>query len=81
MKKHEKCKNNELSLTSMRQIVLEIFHFKVRNLSKKDVAIFASFSLKYDITDAILQDSEKIKVNYLRSLLFHLFETLQAIRT
>ena len=29
----------------------------------------------------MLQDSEKMKVQYLRSLLFHLFETLQAVRT
>ena len=37
----------------------------------------ASFSVKYDVTDAILQDNEKMKVQYLRSLLF---ETLQACR-
>ena len=30
---------NEPSLTLMCQMVLEISHFKVRNLSKKDVAI------------------------------------------
>ena len=41
----------------------------------------ASFSLKYDVTDAILQDNEKMKVEYLRSLLFDFFETLQAVRT
>ena len=41
----------------------------------------ASFSLKYDVTDAMLQDNEKMKVEYLRSLLFDLFETLQAVRT
>ena len=41
----------------------------------------ASFSIKYDITDAILQDNEKIKVQYLRSPLFDLFEILQAVRT
>ena len=34
----QKCKN-EPSLTYMRQIVLEISHPKVRNLSKMDVAI------------------------------------------
>ena len=34
-----KMQNNEPSLTSMRQMVLEIFHFKVRNLSNMDVAI------------------------------------------
>ena len=41
----------------------------------------ASFSLKYDVTDAILQDNEKMKVEYLMSLLFDWFETLQAVRT
>ena len=41
----------------------------------------ASFSIKYDVTDAILQDNEKMKVQYLRSLLFDLFETLQAVGT
>ena len=41
----------------------------------------ASFSLKYDVTDAMLQDNEKMKVQYLRSLLFDLFETLQVVRT
>ena len=41
----------------------------------------ASFSIKYDVTDAILQDNEKIKVQYIRNLLFNLFETLQAVRT
>ena len=40
----------------------------------------ASFSIKYDVTDALLQDNEKMKVQYLRSLLFDLFETLQAVR-
>ena len=40
----------------------------------------ASFSIKYDVTDEILQDNEKMKVQYLRSLLFDLFETLQAVR-
>ena len=40
----------------------------------------ASFSIKYDVTDAILQDNEKMKVQYLRSLLFDLFETLQTVR-
>ena len=74
---------NEPLLTSMRQIVLEIFDFKVRNLGKMDIAFCrfsASFSIKYDVTDAILQDNEKMKVQYLRSLLFDLFETLQAVR-
>ena len=41
----------------------------------------ASFSFKYDVTDAILQDNEKMKVQNLISLLFDLFETLQGART
>ena len=40
----------------------------------------ASFSLTYDITDAILQDIEKMKVQYLMSLSFDVFEILQAVR-
>ena len=39
MKEREKCKTNEPSPTSMRQMVLEIFQFKVRNLDKMDIAI------------------------------------------
>ena len=45
------------------------------------VGFSASFSIKYDVTDAILQDNEKMKVQYLRSLPFNLFKTLQAVRT
>ena len=71
---------NEPSPTSIRQMVLEIFHFKVRNLSNMDVEILASIRLKYDVTDAMLQDIEKMKVYYLMSLLFDLFEALQAVR-
>ena len=41
----------------------------------------ASFSIKYDVTDAILQDNEKMKVQYLRRLLLDLFETLLGVRT
>ena len=40
----------------------------------------ASFSIKYDVTDAMLQHNEKMKVQHLRSLLFDLFETLQTVR-
>ena len=40
-----------------------------------------SFSIKYYVTDAILQDNEKLNVQYLRSLLFDLFETLQVVGT
>ena len=75
---------NEPSPTSMRQMVLEIFYFKVRNLARWTspfCRFSATFSIKYDVTDALLQDNEKLKVQYLRSLLFDLFETLQAVRT
>ena len=41
----------------------------------------ASFSLKYDVSDAILKDIEKMKVQYLRSLLFDLFGILHAVRS
>ena len=42
----------------------------------------ASFSRKYvDITDAIWQDNEIMKVQYLSSVLFDFFEILQAVRT
>ena len=40
----------------------------------------ASFSLKYDVTYAMLQDIGKMKMQYLMSLLFDLFEILQAVR-
>ena len=41
----------------------------------------ASFLLKYDVTDAILQDIKNMKLHYLMSLLFDLFEILQAVRS
>ena len=75
---------NEPSPTSLRQLVLEIFHFKVRNLSNMDAPFcrfLASIPLKYDVTDAMLQDIEKMKVQYLMNLLFDLFEILQAVRS
>ena len=37
----------------------------------------ASFFNKYDVKDAILQDNGELKVQYLRSLPFDSFETLQ----
>ena len=39
MKAREKYKKKEPLPTSMRQMVLEIFHSKVRNLGKMDIAI------------------------------------------
>ena len=40
----------------------------------------AAFSLKYDVTDAILQNSQKMVVQYLGNVMFDLFEILQADR-
>ena len=45
-------------------------HFHLKMTSPKD-----------DVTNAMLQDNEKMKVQYLRSLPFDLSETLQAVRT
>ena len=39
------------------------------------------FSLKYDVIDAILRGNEKMKVQYLKSVLFDFFEILGAVRT
>ena len=38
-------------------------------------------TLKYDVTDAMLQDIGKMKVQSLMSLLFDFFEILQAVRS
>ena len=64
-------------------MILEIFLFKVSlaRWTSPFCRFSASFLLKYDVTDAMLQDNEKMKVQYLRSPLFDLFETLQAVRT
>ena len=43
MKEREKCKKNEPSLTSMRQMVFEMSHFKVRNSSKDGRRHFVDF--------------------------------------
>ena len=38
------------------------------------------FLLKYDVTDALLLGNENMKVQYFRSLLFDLLETLQVVK-
>ena len=38
------------------------------------------FRVKYDVNNAIVQDIEKIKVQYFKSLLFVLFEILKAVK-
>ena len=82
--KAEKMLKNEPSMNSMHQMVLEISHSWKSGIWKRWKSPFwkfwVSFSHKYDITDTILQDNEKVKVQYLRSLLFDLYEILQAFR-
>ena len=85
MNEREKCKKTSYHRPQCAiAMVLEIFHFK-SGIWARWTSPFgrfsASFSLKYDVTEAILQDIEKMKVEYLRSLLFDLFETLQVLRT
>ena len=41
----------------------------------------ASFSREYDISDAILRDIDKMKVQYFMSLLSDLFTFLQSVRS
>ena len=83
MKERKKnAKKNEPSLASMHQMVLEISHPKVRNLSKMDVAILFSASFYVNMTSQTQSGKtmKKMKVQYLRSLLFNLFQILQAAR-
>ena len=58
---------------------------QIREFEQRSMSLFfrflVSFSLKYDTTDAILQEKEKIKVQYLRSIEFDLFDILKAVRT
>ena len=66
--------NNEPSLTWMHQMDLEMSHSKSQEFEQDGWLIFASFLLKYNVTAAILHDNEKMKVQYLWSLLLDLFE-------
>ena len=84
MKEHEKCKK----LSHHRPQCAK--WFSRCSISKSGIwarwtspfcRFSASFSIKHDVTDAILQDNEKMKVQYLRSLLFDLVETLKAVRS
>ena len=71
----------EISQTSMHQMVLEIS--QSQEFEQDGHHHFVDFQLHFHVnmtSDAIQQDNEKIKVQYLRSLLFDLFEILQAVR-
>ena len=84
MKEREKCKKTSHHRPQCAQ------WFSRYSISKSRISaigtspfcrFLASFSLKYDVTDAMLQDIGKMKVQYLMSLLFDLFEILQAVRS
>ena len=66
---------------SSRDIPFQSQEFEQYGLRSPFCRFLASIPLKYDVTDATLQDIEKMKVQYLMSLLFHLFEILQAVRS
>ena len=84
MKEHEKCKKTSHHRPQCVKLFSRYFISKSgiwARWTSPFCRFSASFSLKYDVTDAILRDNEKMKVEYLRSLLLDLFETLQAVRT
>ena len=84
MKKREKCKKNTSHYRPQCAKWFSRYSISKSGIWARWISPFcmfsASFSIKYDVTDAILQRNEKLKVQYLRSLLFHLFEILQAVR-
>ena len=84
MKEHEKCKKTSHHRPQCAKWFLR-YSISKSGIWERWTSPFcrfsASFSIKYDITDTILQDNEKMKVQYLERLLFDLFETLQAVRT
>ena len=85
MKEHAKCKKNKPSPTRQCAKWFSSYSIFKSGIWARWTSPFcrfsAAFSIKRDVTDAILQDNEKMKVQYLRSLLFDLFKTLQAVRT
>ena len=69
--------HNELSPTSVPPNGSRDIQFQSQEFGQDGHRYFcrfsAFFSLKYDVTDTMLQDNEKMKVQYLRSLLLDLF--------
>ena len=62
----------------------DISSFQSQEFEQDGSRHFEGFELHFHTnvtSQTILQDNEKMKVRYLRSLLFDLFETLQAVRT
>ena len=71
MKEREKCEKRAITNLNApngsRDIPFQSHEIEIDG-RRHFVDFLASFSLKYDVTDAILQDSEKMKVQYLRIL-------------
>ena len=78
MKESEKCKKKRAITDVNAPNGSRKIPFQSQEFEQRWTSPFCRFLLKYDVTDAILQDNEKIKVQYLRTLSF---ETLQAVRT
>ena len=73
---------NEPSLIGMRQIVLEIS--QSQEFEQNGRRHFVGFQPHFHVnmtSHAIRQDNAKMKVQYLSSLLFDLFQILQVVRT
>ena len=84
MKEHEKAKKKR-ALTDFnapngsRDVSFQSQEFE-QDGSRHFEGFQPSFSHKYDVTDAILQENDKMKVQYLRILLFDSFEILWAVK-
>ena len=69
----------------MRQMVLEISPCQSQEFEQDRRRHFVDFEPRFQLNmtsqTQILQDIEKMKAQYLRSLLFNLFEILQAVRS
>ena len=80
MKERENAKKRAITDLNA-PMVLEISYSKVRNLSKMDVAILLMLLHFHFNMTSQMQYKEKMTVQYLRNILFDLFEISQAVRT
>ena len=64
-----------------RDIIFQTQEFGQDDGHRHFVGFQPHFHLNMTSQKAMLQDNEKMKLQYLRSLLFDLFESLQVIRT
>ena len=81
MKKHEKCKNNDLNVPNGSRDI----PFESQEFEQDGHHHFVGFQPHFHLNITLQMQSGKImknlKVQYLSSLLFDLFEILQAVRT